>query len=334
MLLFLICAVISLIFLAGGFLVWLVLSVLKIRPKGGRIFKRTLLVLAVFLPFFIFLALPLIFSYHLTHSSTRTRDRELASTPASYGCPFAVVQFPSRDGLMLQGWWMEGEEGKPILLLCHGLFRSRQEVLERACSLNKLGYPAFLFDFRGHGKSQQELVSLGFRERLDVLGAYDFLKKGKRPKFALLGVSMGAVAVLHAANEFGSDLATLIADSPFLSLEETVSHHTHLLLGLPSFPFADLFVWNLTRINGYREADLNTAKALEGIKEIPILLIYGREDRRISPATAQAIFDAIPHARKKIIFFEGATHGAAYRSDSEKYLEIIKRFLQRSPPPG
>ena len=330
MLLFLICAVVSLIFLVVSFLVWLVLSVLKIRPKGRRIFRRTLLVLAVFLPFFIFVVLPLIFSYHLAHSSTRPRDQELSSTPASYGRQFAVVQFPSRDGLMLQGWWMEGDEEKPVLLLCHGLFRNRQEVLERACSLNKLGYPALLFDFRGHGKSQPELVSLGLQERLDVLGAYDFLKKRKRLRFALLGVSMGAVAVLHAAHDFGSSLAALIADSPFLSLEETVSHHTHLLLGLPSFPFADLFVWNLTRINGYREADLNTAKALEGIQEVPILLIYGREDRRISPATAQTIFDAIPHARKRIIFFEGATHGASYRSDPENYVKTVLSFLENT----
>ena len=329
MLLFSICAVVSLIFFVLGFLIWLVLSLLKLRPKLSKFFKRTALALAMFLPFFVFLVLPLTFSYFVTHSSTRPQDRARSNTPAGCGNEFAEVRFPSRDGLMLHGWWMEGNQEKPTLLLCHGLFRDRKEMLERACSLNQLEYPVLLFDFRGHGTSQPESVSLGFQERLDVLGAYDFLKKGNKRKLAFLGVSMGAVAILHAATDMGSTPQALIADSPFLSLEETVSRHTHLLLGLPSFPFANLFVWNFTRINDYHKTDLDTAQALSRIKETPVLLIHGRQDHRIPASTAQALFNAIPHARKRLVFFEGATHGAAYRSDPEKYLEVITRFLNR-----
>jgi len=96
---------------------------------------------------------------------------------------------------------------------------------------------------------------------------------------------------------------------------------------LPSFPFADLFVWNFTRITQYAAEDLNTLEALRRLDEIPVLLIYGKEDRRLPPLGIQNIFDAIPSAKKKLILFENATHGAAYRINPELYVETLVEFL-------
>ena len=228
---------------------------------------------------------------------------------------------------MLRGWWMEGEEAKATLIFGHGLFRSRREGLERGSVLNKSGFSVLLFDFRNHGKSDPTSTSLGFVERLDVLGAYDFLKeKRERRRFVLLGVSMGAVAVIHAAGDFQQDLEAIIADSPFQSLNETVAHHAGML-NLPSFPFANLFIWNLTRIAQYEAEDLNTLEALRRLDEIPVLLIYGKEDRRLPPSGIQNIFDAIPSAKKELVVFENTTHGAAYRVNPTLYLNTVLEFL-------
>ena len=228
---------------------------------------------------------------------------------------------------MLRGWWMDGEEAKATLIFGHGLFRSRREGLERGSVLNKSGFSVLLFDFRNHGKSDSTSTSLGFLERLDVLGAYDFLKeKRERRRFVLLGVSMGAVAVIHAAGDFQQDLEAIIADSPFQSLNETVAHHAGMLT-LPSFPFANLFKWNLTRIAQYEAEDLNTLEALRRLDEIPVLLIYGKEDRRLPPSGIQNIFDAIPSANKELVVFENATHGAAYRVNPTLYLNTVLEFL-------
>ncbi len=142
-----------------------------------------------------------------------------------------------------------------------------------------------------------------------------------------MGISMGAVAAIHAAGDFQQDLEAVIADSPFRSLNETISHHTETMLALPSFPFADLFVWNFTRMNRYQAEDLNTLEALQGLGAIPVLLMYGREDSRVPASAAQEIFEAIPSGKKKIVFFEDATHGAAYRMSQDLYLNTISEFL-------
>ncbi len=318
---------ISLVFALGGGLVWLAARALRIRSAGWKIFKGTLFSLVLFLPVFVFLITPMILSYWVSHMGTRPPERRLTDTPAHYGQDFIDVEFPSRDGLMLRGWLMKGEETKPTLIFGHGLFRSRREGLERGSALNKRGFSVLLFDFRNHGESDGRTTSLGFLERLDVLGAYDFLKeKRDRQRFVLLGVSMGAVTVIHAAGDFQQDLEAIIADSPFQSLNETVAHHTGML-ALPSFPFADIFMWNFTRITHYVAEDLNTLEALRRLDEIPVLLIYGKEDRRLPPSGIQNIFDAIPSAKKKLVVFENASHGAAYRVNPTSYLNTVLEFL-------
>lgn len=327
MILLSVCLLVAFIFAATGFLVWLCLWLFKIRSLGWRVFKATALSLLLFLPLFVFLLAPLIFSYLVAHASTRPQDQKLPDTPARYGRPFREVEFPSRDGLRLKGWWMEGEPHQPALIFCHGLFRNRQEMLQRACSFNRLGYPALLFDFRNHAKSDRQQVSLGFYERLDVLGAHHFVKNSVgKSEMAFLGVSMGAVAVLQAAGEFGKEVRWIVADSPFLSLEDTVRRHTRLVLNLPPFPFATVFIWNFTRLSRFRKEDLDTVRAAAKIPDIPVLLIYGTADRRTPPDSAQALLEAISSPHKKLFLAQGSTHGAAYRSAPEEYLQTILEF--------
>ena len=47
----------------------------------------------------------------------------------------------------------------------------------------------------------------------------------------------------------------------------------------------------------------------------------------MSPSGIQNIFDAIPSAKKKLVFFENATHGAAYRVNPSSYLNTVLEFL-------
>ncbi len=101
------------------------------------------------------------------------------------------------------------------------------------------------------------------------------------------------------------------------------------MLALPAFPFAHVFVWNFTRITQYTAEDLNTLEAVQGLEEVPILLIYGKKDRRMPPPGRQNILDAIPSARKKLVLFEDASHGAAYRINPELYVDTVVEFLEK-----
>ena len=250
------------------------------------------------------------------------------TTPESFGCQYLEVEFPSRDGLLLKGWLIKGDPNKSPIVFSHGLFRSRHEVLERACRLSRHGHPVLVFDLRCHGESQRKTISLGYHERLDVLGAKDFLTRSRSVDGIIFaGVSMGAVASILAAHQGAQSVEAIIADSPFDTLVETVERHTRIFLGLPARPFSDMFIWNLTREADFQAGQLNTVAALKSLEKVPVLLIYGEADRRMTGTVARKLYKAIACPHRRLVFFEGAAHGGSYASAPEKYVTCIVDFL-------
>ncbi len=324
-------AVIAGLCLLVGLLAWLVRWIFRRRPSFVRTLKWTLAVYLVLLPLLLFVGLPLLSARLIAYSGTRPQDRTLEIDPASYGCEFETVRFPSRDGLQLEGWWMAGREDRPVFLLAHGLFRDRKEVVERACRFNQLGYGALAYDLRRHGGSPGPAVSLGYQERQDVLGAYDWERARSRTGIVLLGVSMGATASLLALEELPrEDLLAVVADSPFASLDETVGRHVHLFLGMPEFPFVPIFGWYLSRLGEFPGSRLDAVAAVARVQDVPILLIYGAEDERMPADTANAVFEAIAGPDKELAVFPAARHAQAWKTDPQRYVRVVGDFLDRA----
>ncbi|HUV14516.1 MAG TPA: alpha/beta fold hydrolase [Acidobacteriota bacterium] len=312
--------------LAG--LVWLTLRIFKFRRHARGTAKSALCIYAAALPLLLFLVLPLLTSYFIANASTRPMDLTLIDTPMELGRPFETISFPSRDGLALSAWYLPGEDSKPPIVFAHGLFRNRQEVREIACRMNELGYPGLLFDFRNHGKSSKGSTTLGRLERLDILGAVDFLKKAHgADQVFLLGISMGAVSSIMAASDEPDSIAGIVADSPFDTLQNTVSQHVWLLLRLPRFPFSNLFVWNLERLGEFSGADLDAVKALQSLSTVPVLLVYGQDDQRMPETVATRLYDAAASPNKKLFIVPGAGHGQAFRTNPDKYVKAVADFV-------
>ena len=320
-------AFIAVVFLVVAGLVGLVIRLTGRRGRTRAVFKWCGLTYLVGAPALVFIGLPILMANQLTGFGTRGFDLDLSETPESYGCAFEEVTFLSRDALDLSGWWMPGREDRPVFVITHGLFRDRKEVSERGCRLNQEGFGTLVFDLRHHGGSEGEKTSLGYMERLDVLGAYDFVRADSSVGVIVMGVSMGATASILALPEVGPDLIGAVADSPFLSLKETVDRHVGML-GVPAFPFSNFFRWELTRLNGFDGDKLDCRLVFESGSPVPILLVYGEADQRMPRETAEAIMEAIPHSNKELSFFPEATHGAAWRTDPDRYLELVLQFVK------
>ncbi|MFZ0428642.1 MAG: alpha/beta fold hydrolase [Acidobacteriota bacterium] len=310
-------------------LIWLIARFgWRRRIAVRRLLKQAGISFAVSLPLVLFLVLPVLMSYLIAHASTRPMDQRLTENPATFGRTYRDVEFQSRDGVRLRGWFLPGDGARTPIVLAHGLFRDRHEVLARACELNLSGFPALLFDFRSHGTSGKAPITLGYSERLDVLAAEEYImeKTGTR-RVALLGVSMGATACALAASEHPATVTALVADSAFASLESTVRRHVHLFLGLPSFPFSNVFIWNLCRIGHFQPQDLDVLTALEKMPTVPVLLIYGRDDTRMPPEVARELLAATADPNRELWMVDNAGHGAAYRTAPREYLKHVITFL-------
>lgn len=270
---------------------------------------------------------PFLIARLVTHAGTRSRDQGLTSSPADYGLEFESVSFQSSDGVSLSGWYLGGADSDVAIACGHGLFRSRREVLDRAAFFRKQGYDTLVFDFRRHGDSEGDRVSLGFHERKDFLGAAEFLRRAKPGrKIVFYGVSMGAAAALLAAAE-SPDVAAVIADSSFSSIEHTVAHHVQLIFGLPRFPFASSLLFFLAMQADFDPADFDVERAIERIGDRPLLIVAGEDDQRMPVELERDLWAASLSKQSRFESFPGATHGAAYRTDPEGYEAMLSDFL-------
>lgn len=273
----------------------------------------------------------------IAHAGTRPMDAHLDDNPGRHGLSYEEISFDADDGVNLKGWFVAPQGGRAVIIGSHGLFRNRVELLARLVPACKAGYGVLLYDSRSHGASGRAIVSFGYYERNDVLGAIHYLERryaepASRPPFVLMGVSMGAVATLEAASE-SSDYAALILDSPFSDLKRTVADHVRLFLGLPRFPFADLFIFWYSRIAGFDPSRSDSHIALKEAQPVPLLIIGSDGDERIPARVARSLCEesAAPLKRLKI-FGPDVPHGASARLHPEEYWAVLQSFLSEALP--
>ena len=271
----------------------------------------------------------------ITRAGTRAPDMRLKDTPADYGVPFEPVQFQASDGLTLRGWWVAPTSKNAVVLLTHGLFRNRVEMLSRAIGLAKAGYGALLYDSRNHGASQKGIVSLGYYETQDVLGGMSYIRSRTESSAApvrivLMGVSMGAVATLRAASK-SNGYDALILDSPFGSIRETIAHHSWLFFKLPRFTFPPLFLFWFQRFAGFDVDEVNSHDAIAHVQPVPLLIIASQGDRRMGTDVARQLVEESHSSVKKIeVFGQDVGHGAAARLHPEQYAALLVGFLDKA----
>jgi pimeloyl-ACP methyl ester carboxylesterase len=277
---------------------------------------------------------PFAASYLVTRATTRPAERDLTSTPADSGVEYRDVEFVTTDNVRLSGWFMPSHGGNVTIVFSHGLFRSRHELLERAVDLWRLGYGILLYDARNHGKSGQARVTLGYDERLDAEAAVKFLRDDlhTRDQIVLYGISMGAVASLMAAAET-PEVGAVIADSPFLTLDDTIDHHVRLITRLPAFPLAyelkRLLEWR-TGVDTSKLDALDAARRLHGM---PAMFIAGAHDPRMPPDVARQLASINNYNTLVIIDGPGDNvHGHAFDADSQRYIREITEFLLKAFP--
>jgi alpha-beta hydrolase superfamily lysophospholipase len=203
-------------------------------------------------------------------------------------------------------------------------------MLERAEKFSQQGYAGLLMDFRSHGKSGEAMTSMGYLERLDIIGAVHYLKDSLQIQTPIVvyGVSMGAATALLAAAE-DSAIAGLIIDSSFLSFDETITHHARLFFNLPKFPVASALIMFTKWRVGFNPEDFDLRQAVQKIGDRPMLFIAGGEDTRMPPEIAKALYDASPSTHKNLVIIPNAKHGAAFRTDPETCTKAILDCLQK-----
>lgn len=180
------------------------------RPKRGRRYWLRLLTFFVLMLVGLPLAIVLIvanltaISYVVPAHTTVARHADLPPNTQD-------VSFIGGDNLTLRGWYIP-PQNDTIIILLHGYFADRTQMLYHARQLTQAGYGALLYDERGAGESDGSQRSFGWRDVADVGGALNFLQD-KGTTFAILGCSIGGQIAIRATAQF-PQLRAVLADGP------------------------------------------------------------------------------------------------------------------------
>lgn len=235
--------------------------------------------------------------------------KDVPATPAAHGIAYQETWFSSGDGVQLNGWLIPGAKEKPLVLFFHGNAGNLSDNLGYIKLLHGAGFPIFIFDYRGFGRSGGE----PYQERdlySDARGALAYLSgEGWRPeRMIFFGQSLGSAVALQMALE--TRPAGLVMESSFTSIAEMlkyVSPLAYYTVGWWSinFPFDNL-------------AKISRA-------EVPLLLIHGDRDPVVPVEMTRRLYRRAG-APKMLQILSGGGHCDVFERDTRAYLAAWESY--------
>ena len=255
----------------------------------------------------------------------------LLDIPVPVSLPaFTTTPLTARDGARFDAWVLTPQTApRGRLLMFHGYYANRHQVLAVAHGLREQGYEVMLIELRGHG-SRPGPCTLGVQEADDadvVLAGAAMHEHPRELPLGVLGLSMGgAIACQVAARH--PEIRAVVVDSLygrfFPILADAIQTERHL----PPLPFAWITWWSLELALRRRLAALDPIALAPRCRQ-PLLAIQGGLDRRVSPAVSQAFCDRWAGPNEQ--WFEpDVAHVGMFPRDPARYLQRVGAFLDRT----
>jgi uncharacterized protein len=269
-------------------------------------------------------------SWYIGYSETRLHRDPVEGNPGLVGLSYEDVSFKSTiDALTLRGWFLPSPESRRVIIIVHGINSNRlaigSETLGLVSCIVGSGYNVLMFDLRGNGQSDGNMVSAGVYEKRDLEGAVKFAEQRGMDRVGVLGFSLGAATAILAAAE-DSDIHAVVSDSCFADLFDIIgpkfSQRTHAPQALlHPILFAVKFMFGV---------NFDAVKPVNAVPKIwprPVLFIQGTDDDGVSIADATRLVRATKNPLTQLWIVPWAGHTKSYATAPEEYTNRICAFF-------
>lgn len=243
--------------------------------------------------------------------------------------PYESVALTAYDGTALRGRLYETPGARALLIACHGYRSDSRRDFAAACPYYAgQGLSILLIDQRATGQSEGKYITFGVRESRDVRDWCGLMEK-RFPGLPIVaaGLSMGAAAVLMAADEMPPAVKALAADCGFVSPWEEFSHVARHYIGRPAvILLPGVGLW-CRLLGGFGLRERSAAESLRKCA-LPVFFIHGEADgfvphghseKNRAACAGPTVFFSVP----------GAEHGMSYLADPDGYHAAAGDFFRK-----
>ena len=236
-------------------------------------------------------------------------------TPDAVGLKRAMpVSFPTRDGLILAGWFVTRTERPDYtVIVFNGNGGNRALRAPLAAALSRANLAVLLFDYRGFGENPGSPSENGLKRDARAAREYLLSRGDVDPqRLVYFGESLGSAVATELAIEHPP--AGLILRSPFTSLSDVGRHHYGFLPVRWLLRDRYATIGRIARVNA------------------PLLVIGGDADRIVPIAQTRRVYDAARDP-KTLLVISGADHNDDSLLTGREMIEGVLRFIQQLPTP-
>lgn len=242
------------------------------------------------------------------------------------------VYLTSEDGLFLHGYTIKGAASvNKWVIAVHGYDGRSDYMAVYARKFAEKGYNVLLPDMRGFGLSEGKEITMGHREKDDLLlWINKLINDYSAEEIILFGISMGAATVMLAAGEkLPDNVKCIIEDAGYSSVREEFEYNIRRIVHIPPYPvlwFVDIISRLKTGWSILKDAD-----CIKAVKRnnLPILFIHGSCDDFVPFEMHDKLYNAAVSKQKEKLVVYGATHIESVRIDEELYWNKIFGFIEK-----
>ena len=244
--------------------------------------------------------------------------------------PKEKLETENRNGDILHADLIKPDKESNIYVLCiHGYTSAPKFMGIYAKKFRELGYNVVLPSLRGHADSEEEFISMGWKDRLDVVDWINYIVK-EHPdcEIVLHGVSMGAATTMMTlGEELPSNVKAAIEDCGYTNAWDVIKHKMSKMK-IPDFPF----LYSANSINRMRENfSLKEASCTEQLKKCitPLLFIHGEADDFVPYSMLDIVYDSADKCEKEKLSVPDAPHARSVCAHPDLYWNTIINFLKK-----
>lgn len=237
------------------------------------------------------------------------------------------------DGARMHAWWVAADVPTTrVAVLVHGYKCQALSMLKMGYMFHhELGYNILLPDLAAHGRSQGEVIGMGWTDRLDVLRwmqvANDlFRADSAMTRMVVMGISMGAATVMCVSGEPQPPyVKAFIEDCGYTSVWDEFAGEARNQFGVPEFPL----LYTTSALCKLRYGwSFGQASPLNQVKKcrLPMLFIHGDADDYVPTRMVHPLYEAKPQP-KQLWLAPGAGHDRSYNLYPDQYAALVRAFL-------